>query len=300
MGVKHSLLADAICVRDFYQRCANYTEMGAQPAVGHSSFAVLYSPVPNGKTDDHDISGAAGYMTLVVGIRARDGIVLIADGRRSRSEYGSRVIMSETQRKIYGFGRYGLGVAGFEGTIEALLHDLRKGDRLGRCRSFDEACRVVGDATREFVLEVTRHGGPPPFPAVALLAGYDDDGVTPRMASLGDETAFVRASGRWIGDRTARIAAESLLALLLPACPDDHPPPSVPHAKMLGALAIVAAARVNDGVGRAFSLATVTPDAGYIDCSDEVLGLIAASCDVAERMREVMFQDGAKRVLSTI
>ena len=259
-----------------------------------SPVAVLYEPVPDVERDENQSTGAAGYMTLALGIHAEDAIVLMADGRVSRKEYGTVVVMSDERQKVHGFGRFGVALAGFHGIVDAALADLRTHEEaLNAAPTARESERLVANVLRDIDRESRERGAQPAPPGSVLLAGYAKDGSRPRIGLFSTETGYYAAESRWAGNRVAGIGAEAFTAFVSPDFPDDQPRPSVESAKLLGAVAILAASRIDQTVGPLFTVATIDAMHGFRDCSDEVPGLIAHAARTRERVRGLFTTPGA-------
>jgi 20S proteasome alpha/beta subunit len=230
----------------------------------NGNVVVLYSPVG---------SIAGSEMTLIVAIKASDAIVLAADGRVTSTEGGSILLESDNAQKLYDFGHFGLGIAGFRGLGEDIIRRLHNAKILESCRGIGEAKENVG---RFLYCEYQdRYSNTPAqdWPDAALmLVGYEPD-RTQRIYRLYSQRGFQAAESTpdAIGSSPACICTRLLITLVggLPNSLETDSRPSVEHAKALAVTTIRLTSRIDLRVGGTIQLALVEPS-GYSDKSNEV------------------------------
>lgn len=241
-------------------------------AVAESPVAVLYEPV---RPD-----GAGAHMTLVVGIAAEGGIVLVGDGLVTAYQQGSLTVIEDGKNKLFGFGRYALGASGFTGLSDDLVHELKKRQsELDVCRDVIDAKRVVESTIHALIREQSYLPDEWIPTATVLFAGYDADQVTPRLYCIGGRSGFRGGRMPWAGNERGGIAADAVARLLLGGW--SRPGLSFAEAKLFGVMAVRAAKSVDPHVGSPTGVAMIAPGEGYRDLSHE-LPQLEARADRAE------------------
>lgn len=209
---------------------------------------------------DDDDTGIESSVTLVLGIRASDGILLAADGRVVGNV---SIALSDEAQKLYGLGRFGLGFSGSYAFWSDNLKLLQRAKVLERCADIDEA----ENASRKFLVDHYLAGRPDDvtmakWPAVEMLiAGYDKAGES-SIRCLHSKTGFSteRARGE-IGTEAGQVCMQVIRGLL----GDETLRFTLEQATVFAAMALRAAMRVDFRVGGRIRMATVKPDAGYVN-----------------------------------
>lgn len=228
------------------------------------------------------------HMTLVVGVCAADAIVLVADGRITRPALDGRVIDTDDAKKLYGFGRFGIGVSGFNGLVDNILDSFRDHHTLDACPNIRVAKAAAESQIRDYMRRF--HGFPlEAWPRGALLlAGYGEDGE-PHVYSLHCNAAYEGAPFHWVGTQRGGIAADSLVKLLLVGRWRSRP--TREQAAVFGVLAVQLANHVDPDVGPPRGMAVITPDGGYEDITDQLPECMQRSAETENRIRGAFAAD---------
>lgn len=207
-------------------------------------------------------------MTLVVGVRADEAIVLVADSRASRMVLEQPIIESDSAQKLFPIGlnqKYGLGISGVETVLHGILERLPKESAGGDFRAFVQEIgrHLEGEFSDHF------HGRAPlHWPKASLmLVGYDDTGMD-SIYCLESQAGFFGGHTRKI---CARVGSEYPVPLI-DAVLKNIPPNScltVQQAQRVGIWIVREMADVDPTVGGKLHMAVVTP-AGYQDRTHEV------------------------------
>lgn len=111
--------------------------------------------------------------TTTIGIKFKDGVVLIADKRLS-----SRLIEADTVEKIYEVDEHiGISTSGLVADARIMVDYARVIAQINRV-TYDEPSPVEALAKKicDYKQQYTQYGGVRPFGIALLIAGYDDKG----------------------------------------------------------------------------------------------------------------------------
>lgn len=131
-------------------------------------------------------------MTLIVGIKARDAVIVAADSRGTIGDPRGLTAVNDTQQKLYKFGKCALAVAGASEIASAVLDELKKNNVSPS--NIDEAVAAFG-----FVAQLCdqwfRNIAPDQRPGTMfMLGGYRPSAngtpATPMVYLLASNTHF--------------------------------------------------------------------------------------------------------------
>jgi 20S proteasome alpha/beta subunit len=209
-------------------------------------------------------------MTLAIGIRADQAIVLVADGRLSTVAMGSLIVESDAICKLHDFGRFGVATAGSQGAIDRIVSLLRESKALESAADIKHARNAASRVIRaDYREQEWNWMKPEDWPPVALLiAGYSIEG-TQILSRLHSKKGLEISTDRndFVGTEFGCTVARVLNRLFL----DDlgMTTPSLEDAQRFGVMAVQIVKEFDCSVGGLIRMAVVTPD-GYRDVSDDV------------------------------
>ncbi len=243
-----------------------------------------------GISDPIDEQGAGSFVTLVVGVKATDGVVFVGDSRETMRLGSELFRISDQVTKIVGFDEgYVIGISGFGALAVDLLEQLRRADVFTHAVSVRDAVKGMGKALRKACGE--EFGSPALWPPVAFLLGGLDNGTGAPSIFLAESASFFAASApsavpirACVGSTTARACAHVIRKLLAP----EEAPLSLDAAKAFGVLVVDAVAEFDSTVGGHVRIGVVTRD-GYTDASAEAEGIRTGNAEMIARVRRALF-----------
>jgi 20S proteasome alpha/beta subunit len=129
-------------------------------------------------------------MTLVVAIKAQDGIVLAGDSRGTIGDPRGLTAINDTQQKVHQLGNHGIAFAGSSETAAALLDENRK-RALGSQTNVDELVNEIAKVSADLFVQWFREIRPAERAGVILLlAGYR---FTPPIRRAGGRRRAINA-----------------------------------------------------------------------------------------------------------
>jgi 20S proteasome alpha/beta subunit len=225
-------------------------------------------------------------MTLVVGVYAKDAIVLASDSLIMRPEDGSYTEEARDKQKLWPFGRCAVGVAGYEALTDDFVRLLQSPTVAARAVDVNEAKLVAHQALFDGWHQ--RFPGTPPrnIRTGFMVAGFEADGKTPRIYCLlsGDDFLGGISRANAVGSPTACRSVEVIRRLLFGQL--DAPALPLEDAKQFAVLALFVGRETDVMVGGPTQLALVTPDR-YVDLTREVPELERYSQRLIDRLRKL-------------
>jgi len=231
-------------------------------------------------------------MTLAIAICTGDGILLAADGRVSRREFGDHLRDTDGARKIHQFDQIGIAATGFKGLTDELLELLRQDATFAACRDVREAQAAAGAVFRSYMTRFNACRQEYVPPGSFLLAGYRHDGV-PGVYCMHYGVSFQagnQATIETVGNPTARICTDTLAHLMFEK--GFNCDLTLTAAKVFALTAINFANRITDDVGPPNQMVVITPDGGYRDISDDISTVQQGSVRTINDMRATLLRLG--------
>jgi len=227
-------------------------------------------------------------VTLIVGVKSSDGIVLAADGRVTSFINGNMVVVTDQARKLFPLGeRYAIGVSGFENATSFIVDRLpavTPQAELSACAR-ELAARLHGDFSEHFQHRLIPQNWPN---AGLMLVGYDGDGQ-PRIFGLESQLGFMPGPvGRdftYIGSPYPHTIAKRMLEQCARTAI------TLTDARLLAVMMIRGAADADPSVGGKISLAVVTK-AKYEEVGDDECERIERQAsELEDRLRNAFWRE---------
>jgi 20S proteasome alpha/beta subunit len=232
-------------------------------------------------------------MTLVIAMKASNGIVLAADSRGTIGDPRGLTAINDTQTKLFRLGTCGLALAGASEMGAVLLDEMRK---LGvdRIADVDAAVSQVFTISSTLFSQWFRETPPPQRPGVLFtLAGYrikEGAAPEPMIYLLNSQLNFAPQ----LFDRTPCLSGVPQYAVYLVHRYYD-PSISLDKAKALAEYLINETASQDPKVGGPVRMAEITQSTGYRElATDEVRAISAANEDLNQRLRTFFLEGGVK------
>jgi 20S proteasome alpha/beta subunit len=194
------------------------------------------------------------FVTLVVGIKAGDGIVLAADGRTTLTAEGRRYPPDDETKKIFPSknGRFGFGVAGLAG---AALYAINK-----ICAMDDSHCgikdfaHVTGQELQRAFAQHFERDEPLYWPSVDILLGGCNGRAVAEMYDLQSACGFLPTPAFKPAWKVGSFARDQLVQSLLDMQPTAM---NVAQAKKAAVFIIRAVGTIDQDVGGKICMAVV-------------------------------------------
>jgi len=230
-------------------------------------------------------------MTLVVGIKADDGIVLAADGRTSRAVVGGGTCpVDDDTQKIFSStdGKWGFGMAGLPAAALGALDDIREycSPNGIRANAFGVAKHLRDEFSEYFGRNKERLINEWPQLSI-LIVGYE---VTGKAAfyCLESSAGFRPFS---ISDRTYyKIGSDFRCQIVESLLKKSPEPMNVSQAQRAAASLIRGIGTVDGSVGGKIHMAVIDPK-GYGEMADkDVAGIEAAVSQIDDHLRRRLWE----------
>lgn len=228
-------------------------------------------------------------MTLVVAIKAVDGIVLAGDSRGTIGDPRGLTAINDTQKKVHQLGRYGLAFAGAGDMAAALLDEFQK-RKLGDQPNVDELAvglsTIAADMFTQWFRDIRRSER---SAVLLILVGYRNvaDGTEPLLYTLNSQANFSPG----INPEMTMVGVPQYAVYLFHRYYD--PSITVDRARALAEYLIAETASQDPKVGGPIRIAEVTPS-GYRELTDaEVSEISAANAALNKNLRSFFLTGGA-------
>ncbi|MEW6569394.1 MAG: hypothetical protein AB1449_14765 [Chloroflexota bacterium] len=232
-------------------------------------------------------------MTLVVCLKASNGIVLAADSRGTIGDPRGLTAINDTQQKIFGLGKCGLALAGASEMGAALLDELKK-NNVDASPNVDDAVKKVVELSATLFSQWFRDIPPPQRPPVLITIGgyrYPKGGLPLAMIYLlSSQMNFAPQ----LFDHGPCMSGVPQYAVYLAHRYYD---PAIPlsKAKALAEYLIAETASQDPKVGGPIRIAEITAEGGYRQLTDaEVSGISKANEELNERLRQFFLEGDLK------
>jgi 20S proteasome alpha/beta subunit len=232
-------------------------------------------------------------MTLVVCLKASNGIVLAADSRGTIGDPRGLTAINDSQLKIFGLGKCGLALAGASEMGSALLDELRK-NNLDTSANIDDAVKNVVELSATLFSQWFRDIPAPQRPPVLItLAGYryPKDALPVGMIYLlSSQMNFAPQ----LFDHGPCMSGVPQYAVYLAHRYYDASVP-LSKAKALAEYLITETASQDPKVGGPIRIAEITPEGGYRQLTGAEVGAISkANEELNERLRQFFLEGEVK------
>ncbi len=230
-------------------------------------------------------------MTLVVCMKAADGIVLAADSRGTIGDPRGLTAITDTQIKIHQLGKWGLAMAGASEMGAVLLDELQKNTSIGQSANIDELTHLVAEQSRENFTKWFGSISPENRPAVLMtLAGYrfaNDKVPEPMIYMLTSQFNF---APQLFTHGPCMSGIPQYAVYLVHRYYD--PGILLENAKALAEYLISETASQDPKVGGPIRIAQITPEKGYEELSEaDVQRISKRNQSLNKRLREFFIQE---------
>jgi 20S proteasome alpha/beta subunit len=229
-------------------------------------------------------------MTLVVAIKAQDGIVLAGDSRGTIGDPRGLTAINDTQQKVHQLGNHGIAFAGSSETAAALLDEYRKRN-LDSQTNVDELANEIAKVSADLFAQWFREIRAAERAGVILLiAGYRRPPGTsetePLIYLLNSQANF--APG--LAPETMMAGVPQYAVYLFHRYYDRNI--TLERARALAEYLIAETASQDPKVGGPIRIAEVTPG-GYRQLTDsEVASVSAANAALNQNLRSFFLTGG--------
>ena len=229
-------------------------------------------------------------MTLVVCLKADQGIILAADSRGTVGDPRGLTAINDTYVKIFPLGCCGVGMSGASEQGAALLDELQKNGAVNTVTNIDEASQLVAAESAKLFNQWFGAIQPPQRPGVLVtLAGYRASGEA-MVYLMSSQTNF---APQLFGHMPCMSGVPQYAVYLVHRY--YNPEISLENAKALAAYLITETASQDPKVGGPVRIAQITATEGYQQLTDEEVEKInAANEEVNKGLREFFLKGGPK------
>lgn len=229
-------------------------------------------------------------MSLVVALKAQGGIVLAADSRGTIGDPRGLTAINDTQVKISAFGKCGIGLAGASEMGNTLLDELRKKNFHANGQA-DELAMTVANECATLFSNWFKDIPPDKRPGVVFgLAGYRSVGEGSRFPLIYMLASQFNFAPQMFGDNPCLLGVPQYAVYLVHRYYD--PRISLDKAKALAEYLITETASQDPKVGGPIKMASITPDMGYEELTQQQIDQIHQSNDqLNARLREFFVGD---------
>lgn len=233
-------------------------------------------------------------MSLIVCLKAKDGIVLAADSRGTIGDPRGLTAITDTEIKIFQFGKCGLGIAGASEMGATLLDELKK-KNIDKMESIDKGIKRVAETSATLFSAWFKDIPPEKRIGVLLtLAGYryhkDKSNTEAMVYLLNSQQNFAPQ----LFGRTPCMSGVPQYAVYLVHRYYD-PSISINKAKALAEYLINETASQDPKVGGPIRIATIDPVSGYKELPEnEVKNITEDNAQLNLELRQ-FFMEGQRK-----
>ncbi|HUV56004.1 MAG TPA: hypothetical protein VMV84_02105 [Dehalococcoidales bacterium] len=231
-------------------------------------------------------------MTLIVGMKAIDAIILGADSRGTIGDPRGLTAINDTYQKLFPLGCCGIGVAGASEMGSVLLDELQKRGVGDNSNNIDDAMAQVRQHSAECFTEWFGSIQPSQRPGVLLtLAGYrfpSGQEPVPMIYLLNSQANF---APQLFGHIPCLSGIPQYAVYLVHRY--YEPSISTDQAKSLTEYLIAETASQDPKVGGTIHIAEITPVDGYRELTtEEITAIHQSNEDLNQRLRRFFLEGG--------
>ena len=214
-------------------------------------------------------------MSLIVGMRARDGIVIASDSRGTVGDPRGLTAINDSQLKIFSVGRFGIGLAGASELGAALLDELRKVNLAG-CPNIDICVQTMAQVSVNLFTQWFREIPPAARPGLLFtVAGYRVTDSQPPEAMIYMLNSQLNFAPQLFTNMPSLSGIPQYAVYLVNRYYD--PSISLERAKALAEYLISETASQDPKVGGPIKMAEITPEKGYRELTEQEVAEIQQS-----------------------
>ncbi len=233
-------------------------------------------------------------MTLIVGMKAINAVILGADSRGTIGDPRGLTAINDSYQKLFPLGSCGIGIAGASEMGSVLLDELQKRNVGDNASNIDDAITQVRQHSAQCFTEWFGSIQPSQRPGVLLtLAGYrfhNGQEPVPMIYLLNSQANFAP-------QLMLHIPCLSGIPQYAVYLVHRYYDPSITreHAKALTEYLIAETASQDPKVGGAIHIAEITPTDGYRELTTEEVATIHQSNeDLNQRLRRFFLEGGTQ------